>query len=59
MQAVMWVAFLVNLTAYPLSNGLLPNVAAGSTAPTRTGLGYLSASFAWSARWQARLRAQP
>ena len=27
MQAAIWIAFLANLTAYPLSNGLLPYVA--------------------------------
>ena len=46
MQAAMWVAFLVNLTAYPLSNGLLPFVARTIYGTNQTGLGYLSASFA-------------
>ena len=46
MQAAMWVAFLVNLTAYPLSNGLLPYVAKTIYGTNQTGLGYLSASFA-------------
>jgi hypothetical protein len=46
MQAVMWVAFLVNLTAYPLSNGLLPYIAKTIYGTNQTGLGYLSASFA-------------
>lgn len=46
MQAAMWVAFLVNLTAYPLSNGLLPYVARTIYGTNQTGLGYLSASFA-------------
>ncbi|TMJ84939.1 MAG: MFS transporter, partial [Alphaproteobacteria bacterium] len=27
MQAAIWIAFLANLTAYPLSNGLLPYIA--------------------------------
>ncbi|MBR1121795.1 MFS transporter [Bradyrhizobium lablabi] len=46
MQAAMWVAFLVNLTAYPLSNGLLPYIAKAIYGTNQTGLGYLSASFA-------------
>lgn len=46
MQAAMWVAFLVNLTAYPLSNGLLPYIARTIYGTSQTGLGYLSASFA-------------
>lgn len=46
MQAAMWVAFLVNLTAYPLSNGLLPYIAKTIYSTNQTGLGYLSASFA-------------
>ena len=47
MQAAMWVAFLVNLTAYPLSNGLLPYIAKTIYGTNQTGLGYLSASFAF------------
>lgn len=46
MRAVIWVAFLANLTAYPLSNGLLPYVARDIYGTNQTGLGYLSASFA-------------
>jgi predicted MFS family arabinose efflux permease len=46
MRAAMWVAFLANLTAYPLSNGLLPYIAREIYFTTQTGLGYLSASFA-------------
>jgi len=46
MQAAMWIAFLVNLTAYPLSNGLLPYIAKTIYGTNQTGLGYLSASFA-------------
>ena len=46
MRAAMWVAFLVNLTAYPLSNGLLPYVAREIYGTDQTGLGYLSASYA-------------
>jgi MFS family permease len=46
MQAAMWIAFLANLTAYPLSNGLLPYIAREIYGTNQTGLGYLSASFA-------------
>jgi len=46
MQAALWIAFLANLTAYPLSNGLLPYVAREIYRTNQTGLGYLSASFA-------------
>ena len=46
MQAALWVAFLANLTAYPLSNGLLPYIAKAVYGTNQTGLGYLSASFA-------------
>ncbi len=46
MRAAIWVAFLANLTAYPLSNGLLPYVARDIYGTNQTGLGYLSASFA-------------
>ena len=46
MQAAIWVAFLANLTAYPLSNGLLPYIAETIYGTNQTGLGYLSASFA-------------
>ena len=45
MRAAMWIAFLANLTAYPLS-GLLPYVAREIYGTNQTGLGYLSASFA-------------
>jgi len=44
--AAMWLAFLVNGTAYPLSNGLLPYVAREVYQIDQTGLGYLAASFA-------------
>jgi MFS family permease len=44
--AAMAIAFLVNLTAYPLSNGLLPYVAKEIYRIDQTGLGYLVASFA-------------
>jgi len=46
MRAAVWIAFLANLTAYPLSNGLLPYVARDIYGTNQTGLGYLSASFA-------------
>jgi len=46
MRAAIWIAFLANLTAYPLSNGLLPYVAREIYRTDQTGLGYLSASFA-------------
>ncbi|WP_291853967.1 MFS transporter [Bradyrhizobium sp.] len=46
MQAALWVAFLANLTAYPISNGLLPYIAKAIYGTNQTGLGYLSASFA-------------
>ena len=39
-------AFLINLTAYPVSNGLLPYVAKNVYAVGATGLGWLVASFA-------------
>ena len=47
--AAMWIAFLVNLTAYPLVNGLLPYVAKEIYLTDQTGLGYLLASFACGA----------
>jgi predicted MFS family arabinose efflux permease len=46
MRAAIWIAFLANLTAYPLSNGLLPYIAREIYGTSQTGLGYLSASFA-------------
>ncbi len=46
---VMCIAFLVNLTAYPMVNGLLPYVAKAIYLTDQTGLGYLSASFAGGA----------
>ena len=45
LQAGLLLAFLVNLTAYPLSNGLLPYVAREVYVLDQTGLGYLVASF--------------
>jgi predicted MFS family arabinose efflux permease len=46
MRAAMWIAFLVNLTAFPLSNGLLPYIVREIYGAEQTALGYLSASFA-------------
>jgi MFS family permease len=45
--APMWLAFLINLTAYPASNGLLPYVAKNIYLVDATGLGQLVASFAF------------
>jgi MFS family permease len=45
--AAMLFAFLFNLTAYPISNGLLPYVAKEIYRIDQTGLGYLVASFAF------------
>jgi predicted MFS family arabinose efflux permease len=44
--AAMWLAFLVNLTAFPLTSGLLPYVARDIYRIGETGLGTLVASFA-------------
>jgi predicted MFS family arabinose efflux permease len=44
--AMMWLAFLINLTAYPVSSGLLPYVARSVYVVDATGLGWLAASFA-------------
>lgn len=46
MRAALCVAFLANLTAFPITNGLLPFVARDIFHTDQTGLGYLSASFA-------------
>ena len=46
MLAGMWLAFHVNLTAFPLSAGLLPYVAREVYHVDQTGLGLLVASFA-------------
>ena len=46
MRAAIWIAFLANLTGYPLTNGLLPYIARDIYGTNQTGLGYLSASFA-------------
>jgi MFS family permease len=45
--AMMWLAFLINLTAYPVSSGLLPYVAKHVYLVDATGLGWLAASFAF------------
>ena len=45
--AMMLLAFLVNLTAYPASNGLLPYVAQRIYRVDATGLGWMVASFAF------------
>ncbi len=44
--AAMWLAFLVNMTAFPLTLGLLPYVASEIYHVGQTGLGSLVASFA-------------
>lgn len=44
--AALWLAFLVNLTAFPLTGGLLPYVAKDVYRIGQTGLGILIASFA-------------
>jgi len=46
MRAAMWIAFLANLTAYPMSNGLLPYIVREIYGAQQAALGYLSASFA-------------
>ena len=43
--AAMYLAFLVNLTAYPVSGGLMPYVARNIYLTDATGLGWLMASF--------------
>lgn len=47
--AAMSIALLVNLTAFPLTNGLLPYVAKEIFNTGQTGLGYLAAGFAGGA----------
>jgi MFS family permease len=47
--AAMWLAFLVNMTAFPLTLGLLPYVARDIYHVGQTGLGSLVASFAFGA----------
>lgn len=47
--AAMSLACLVNLTAFPLTHGLLPHVAKDIYHTDQTGLGYLSAAFSFGA----------
>ncbi len=47
--AAIWLALLVNLTAFPLVNGLLPYVARNIYFTDQTGLGYLVAGFSGGA----------
>lgn len=47
--AALWLAWLANFAAYPLSGGLLPHVAREVYGMDRTGLGLLVASFAGGA----------
>ena len=47
--AVIWLAFLVNMLAYPVTQGFLPYVAREVYRVDETGLGYLVASFAFGA----------
>ena len=47
--AMMWLAFLVNLTAYPATHGLLPYVARTIYQVDARGLGWLVASFSLGA----------
>ena len=47
MRAALCVAFLVNFSAFPFTNGLLPYIASDIFHTDQAGLGYLSASFAF------------
>ena len=47
--AIVWLALLVNFTAFPMTNGLLPNVAKEIYRIDQTGLGYLVASLGFGA----------
>jgi hypothetical protein len=47
MRSGFWIAFISNLLAYPMTNGLMPYVAREVFGTNQTGLGYLSASFAF------------
>jgi len=47
--AAMYLAFLVNLTAYPMTGGLMPYVARNIYLTDATGLGWLIASFSFGA----------
>ena len=53
MRAALWIAFLANLTAYPLTNGLLPYVRGRSMAPTRPASDICRRALR-SARWSVR-----
>jgi predicted MFS family arabinose efflux permease len=44
--ATMWIAFLINLCAFPLVTGVMPHVAKNIYGTDQTGLGYLVASLA-------------
>src|SRR5262249_57308818 len=44
--AMMWLAFLINLTAYPISSGLLPYVAKNVFVVGATGLRWVAAHLA-------------
>lgn len=45
-RALIWIAFLINLTAFPLTNGLMPYAAREVFHTDQAGLGYLVAAFA-------------
>jgi len=47
--ALVWLAFLFNLTAFSMTNGLLPYVAREVYGSDQTGLGYLVASLSFGA----------
>ena len=47
--APMWLAFLINLTAYPATGGLLPYIAQRVYQVDATGLGWLAAAFSFGA----------
>ena len=56
--AMIWYAFLFNLTTFPLTQGLLPYVAKDIYLVDQTGLGYLVASIALGALTGALLMSQ-
>ncbi|MPZ41003.1 MAG: MFS transporter [Rhizobiales bacterium] len=49
LMAIVWLVLLFNLTAFPLTNGLLPYVARDIYRVDQTGLSYLIASIAFGA----------
>ena len=51
--AVMCLAFLLNLTVFPLMNGLLPYVAKEIYHSDQTVLGYMVASASFGPLWQS------